>query len=96
MPGCKYEDELFEEEVLRVVAEHNTSDSERPLFLFWAPHIAHTPGQVPEDVFHKFDFIAQHAGPNDHTRHRQVYSARVRYIDAAFGKLTDLVKNRGM
>jgi hypothetical protein len=31
-----YEDALFEQQVLRTVAEH---DPKTPYFLFWAPHI---------------------------------------------------------
>jgi len=40
-----YEDSIFEQGVLNVVAAH---DAATPLFLFWAPHIVHTPLQVPQ------------------------------------------------
>ena len=45
-----------------------------PLFTFWAPHIVHTPLQVPAAYYHKFNFIA----PTDKVTHeRQIYHAMV-------------------
>lgn len=38
-----YEDALFAQHVVRSVEQHDTS---RPYFLYWAPHIVHTPLQV--------------------------------------------------
>ena len=40
---ARYEDALFQQHVLDFVAEH---DPAAPMFLFWAPHIVHTPLQV--------------------------------------------------
>lgn len=37
-----YEDSLLEQQVLEVIRRH---DPARPLFLFWAPHIAHAVGR---------------------------------------------------
>ena len=51
---CKYEDELFAERVLATIAAH---DPATPLFLFWAPHIAHAPLEVPQSYLDKFAFI---------------------------------------
>ena len=41
--ACVYEDDLFGDEVLRVVAAH---DPAQPLFLVWAPHLVHAPLEV--------------------------------------------------
>ena len=40
-----YEDSLLEQQVLRTISAH---DAATPLFLFWAPHIVHTPLQLPD------------------------------------------------
>ena len=61
-----YEDALFEQQVLRTVAEHNPAT---PYFLFWAPHIVHTPLQVPDEFYRKFAFVAEDDKP---THERQV------------------------
>ena len=42
--------------MLRTVAEHNPAT---PYFLFWAPHIVHTPLQVPDEFYKKFAFVAE-------------------------------------
>jgi arylsulfatase I/J len=52
--GCKYEDEIFVEEVLQRINEHDPSV---PFFLFWAPHIVHAPLEVPANYLAKFSFI---------------------------------------
>ena len=42
-----YEDSLFETQVMEVVKNHPLNPEE-PFMLFWAPHIVHTPLQVPQ------------------------------------------------
>ena len=64
-----YEDALFAQHVLRTVALHNTSQS-YSYFLYWAPHIVHTPLQVPAVFFDKFSFMAADDKP---THERQTY-----------------------
>ena len=49
-----YEDSIFQQHVLQFIEESTPSD---PLFIFWAPHIVHTPLQVPEEYFRMFDFV---------------------------------------
>jgi len=34
-------------------------DVSRPYFLYWAPHIVHTPLQVPAEFFHKFAYMEE-------------------------------------
>lgn len=64
--GCKYEDEIFAEEVLLRINEHDPSV---PFFLFWAPHIVHAPLEVPQAYVDKFSAITY--------KPRQYYMAMV-------------------
>jgi arylsulfatase I/J len=89
--SCVYEDALFESEVRRIVAEHALP---QPLFLFWAPHIVHGPDQLPESAFDALDFMERSDGKS--AAKRQNYLGRVKYIDAAFGRLVDQLTARGM
>jgi hypothetical protein len=67
-----YEDALFEQQVMEVVEKHPPSS---PLFLFWAPHIVHTPLQVPQHFLDKFAFMEETDKP---THNRQIYHSMVR------------------
>ena len=85
-----YEDSLLEQEVLRTIGAH---DAAEPLFLFWAPHIVHTPLQLPDEYMGKFDFIA----PTDKPTHqRQRYHAMVNFADAMVGNVTAALREKGM
>lgn len=53
-PDCTFVDETFTEFVLDTVRGH---DAAEPLFLFWAPHIVHSPLQVPKKYLDMFAFI---------------------------------------
>ena len=55
---------------------------------YYAPHIVHTPLQVPDDYLNKFKFI----GDKD----RQIYHAMVNYLDDVVGDLTDALKKQGL
>jgi hypothetical protein len=85
-----YEDSLFEQQVLQVVQHHPPTD---PLFLFWAPHIVHTPLQVPQHFLDMFDFMADTDKP---THNRQLYHSMVHFADAAVGNVTELMKSKGL
>ena len=66
-----YDDSLLAEQLIDMVEAH---DPAVPLFTFWAPHIVHTPLQVPAAYYHKFNFMA----PTDKVTHeRQIYHAMV-------------------
>ena len=85
-----YEDSLLEQQVLQTIAEH---DAAEPLFLFWAPHIVHTPLQLPDSYMEQFDFIA----PTDKPTHqRQRYHAMVHFADAMVGNVTAALREKGM
>ena len=80
-----YEDALFAERLLQVVNSHDLST---PLFLYYAPHIAHRPLQVPDRYAQKFNFIDD--------QNRQFYHAMVEYVDEVVGNLTKALKKRGL
>ena len=79
-----YEDALFAERLMKVIDNHDPST---PLFLYYAPHIAHGPLQVPDRYAQKFSFIDDHA--------RQYYHAMVEHLDEVVGNLTTALKKRG-
>lgn len=85
-----YEDSLFEQHVIQTIQEH---DTDIPLFLFWAPHIVHWPGQVPQAYLDKFEFIV----PTDQVgAKRQTYHSMVRFADDAVANITAELKAKGM
>ena len=83
--GTGYEEHLFAMHLMDVVNSHDPST---PLFLYYAPHIVHTPLQVPDDYLNKFSFIDDHD--------RQYYHAMVNYLDDVVGNLTAALQKRGM
>ena len=85
--SCRYEDEIFLQKVLDIIAAHNPSD---PLFLFWAPHIAHAPLEVPQAYLDKFAWIGAD------NKNRQFYAAMVNYVDDLTGKVVAALKAKGM
>ncbi len=92
VPSGGFEDALLTREALAAIAAH-PDPSRTPLFVFWAPHAAHTPLQVPQPYVDRFDFMA----PTDKPQHsRQLYSATVAFVDEALGNLTDAFRARGM
>ena len=80
-----YEEGLFKERLLDVVSKH---DPNTPLFLYYAPHIVHTPLQVPDDYLQKFSFIDD--------KDRMYYHAMVNYLDDVVGDLVAALKQKGM
>lgn len=81
-----YEDYLFANRALDVVNKHDPTVA--PLLLYYAPHVAHAPLQVPDDYLHKFSFIKDN--------YRQRYHAMVNLIDDQIGNLTAALKAKGM
>ena len=80
-----YEEALFEERLMQIVSEHDTTT---PLFLYYPAHLVHAPLQVPDRYIEKFKFIDDKA--------RQQYHAMVKYLDDVIGNLTTALKKRGM
>ena len=57
--GSDYSEFLYQTELLKIIESHNPAD---PLFLFYAPHVAHCPLQVPKEYYDKFDFMTDDEG----------------------------------
>ena len=83
--GTGYEEDIFKERILKIVEDHPTSS---PLFLYYAPHIMHTPLDVPDSYLTQFDFIDDD--------NRQPYMAMVKYFDDVIGELVDALKDKDM
>ena len=81
-----YEDALFEREVLRTVKEHDVA---YPYFMFWAPHIAHVPLEVPKVYYDRF---ADLEGGDVDRHSRQIYEAMTSFADTAILNLTLALK----
>jgi arylsulfatase I/J len=52
-----YSEFLYQTELLAAIERHDASDAEAPLMLFYAPHVAHCPLQVPKRYYDKFGFM---------------------------------------
>ena len=83
--GTEYEEALFKEHLLNVVSKHDPST---PLFLYYTPHIAHNPLEVPQNYENMFSFIDDHD--------RRIYHAMVKYLDDIVGELIELLKSKGI
>ena len=83
--GTDYEEAIFRDRILNIVEDHSTST---PLFLYYAPHLVHTPLDVPDSYLELFDFIDY--------EDRQHYMAMVKYIDDVIGELVDALKDKNM
>ena len=81
----QYEEGLFRDRILDVVINH---DKSTPLFLYYAPHLIHTPLQVPKHFLDQFSFIKD--------SDRRYYHAMVRYLDVVVDELVDALKAREM
>ena len=85
MNGTEYEESLFKQRLLDIVTDHNAND---PLFLYYGPHLLHTPLDVPDEYLEKFSFI------DTDTRRR--YQAMLNYLDDVIGDLIDALKDKEM
>jgi hypothetical protein len=82
---CRYEDALFRDYLVAAIDMH---DFVQPLFVFYAPHIAHEPLQVPQDYYDRFAHIE--------TESRRRYAAMVNFMDGAIESVTDAIVNKGV
>merc|ERR1712070_1370464 len=83
--GCVYEDQIFADKVVSAIKGR---EKNKPFFIFWAPHIVHTPLQVPQKHLDHFAFIKE--------EHRQFYHAMVHFVDETIGKVTNLLRSEGL
>ena len=83
--GTDYEEAMFTERVLQVIKDH---DPTKPLFLYYTPHIVHTPLEVPDKYVKMYSFIDDHD--------RQYYHAMTKYLDDFIGELVSALKDKGI
>ena len=79
---CTYEDQLFADRVYQTIRP-----DPKPFFVFWAPRVAHSPLEVPEQQLSHFSFINDSA--------RRYYHAMVYWVDEAIGNVTKQLKASG-
>jgi len=106
LAGSAYEEFLFRDRLLSIVEEHDATD---PLMLFYAPHVAHCPLQVPESYLARF--AAMTNGTDEQTCSVQTasinpqnssfacraqYAAMVAVLDDNIKNVTDALKAKGM
>ena len=79
--------------MLSIVGAWNEGD--RPLFVNYDSHVAHSPLQAPVSAFAHFGFIENRTGTDaDYEKHRQLYTSMVWYLDLAVGEIVDRLKAR--
>ncbi len=78
-----YATDLLAAEAVRIIEEHDATDSEKRLFLYVPFNAPHSPWQAPEDQ------IARNPGYTE--KRRQVYAAMVTSMDDAIGRILDAV-----
>lgn len=103
--GTNYEEYLWRDQVVDVI---QNQDPDEPMFLFFTPHVAHCPLQVPEDQLNKFNFMTNdesecsqqtpyiYPGFNGTYHCRQTYLSMVNLLDDTIGNITTLLKAKGM
>jgi arylsulfatase I/J len=105
--GTGFSEDLHVAHVRGIIA--NTS-SEQPLFIYYAPHIAHYPLQVPQAALARFDFMADDESACNSTvpyiwpgqtntsafRCRAMAAALVNLLDGAIGSIVDALVARGL
>jgi len=95
-PAC-YEEELFKQRALSIIQGHNTADAQRPLFLFYAFHLLHTPLQVPKAFVRKIERLVQSSGGRSFdTSNRRLLAAMILYMDEVVGELVAALKAKSM
>lgn len=83
--GTRYEEDMFLDHSLGVIAAHDASE---PLFLVHSFHLIHTPLQVPPEAEAAFAHIADDA--------RRKYAAMLAYLDRHVGLLVGAMRRKGM
>ena len=79
-----YEEDLFTNRTLSVIAAHDASNVSAPLFLLHAFHLVHTPLQVPASALARF--------PDIDDKKRQLVAAMAGYLDDQVAKIVAALK----
>jgi arylsulfatase I/J len=76
-----YSEFLFRNELVGIVEKH---DAAKPLLLFYAPHVAHCPLQVPKEYYDKFAFMTNDEGQCSKQTVKSVHPIDPRYPDLEY------------
>jgi arylsulfatase A-like enzyme len=75
----------------------NATKVPTPVFIFWAPHAAHTPLQVPAKwLAHVDQVTAAAAAPPIDRSERRAYLGLISSVDADFGRVVSALRAEGM
>ena len=106
LAGTAYEEVLFEAQLMQVLHDYNAShaasltsdgsNGDERLFIYYAPHLVHSPYQIPDAWLHRFDFIKESAAGDTSGGLRQVYTAMVSYMDTVVGNVTSTMRDMGL
>jgi len=76
-----YSEFLYQKELVDIVEQHDVS---KPLLLFYTPHVAHCPMQVPKEYYDKFAFMEDDEGTCAVQTVKGLHDIDPRYPDLAY------------
>jgi arylsulfatase B len=97
--ACKFQEDVFTTRAIDVIESH---DLQKPLFLWYSSHQAHTPFQNPDHYLNKIASLCGNSSSNEQFRgqcsilERQRYLASIMQFDDNVGRLVASLKRRGM
>jgi len=95
--GTDFQEFIFQRHMEDIIDSHDPKD---PLFLFYAPHLAHCPLQVPDKYMRKFSWMTDDWDCSDkgydQSNCRQRYRASVHLLDDILRKLVRKLEHKGM
>jgi arylsulfatase I/J len=80
-----YVEYLYQDRMLETIEDH---DSDKPLFLYYAPHLVHTPLEVPKSYYDQFSFIDN--------EDRRIYAAMVKMLGDIIGEVKSSLRLHGL
>jgi arylsulfatase I/J len=90
--GCVYSDDAYTAFAVAAIRAHNASAG--PLFLYFAPHAAHQPLEVPQSSLDRFAFMCAN-DTSSQCANRQSYAAMVNRVDGHIAEIVDALKAAG-
>lgn len=76
-----YSEFLYRDELVGIIQKHDPST---PLLVFYAPHVAHCPLQVPKEYYDKFSFMEDDEGKCSAQTVKGLHSIDPRYPDLEY------------
>eukprot|EP00041_Stephanoeca_diplocostata_P023001 m.557996 g.557996 ORF g.557996 m.557996 type:complete len:626 (+) comp22195_c0_seq1:114-1991(+) len=87
--GTGFEEGLFVNRVNGIIDGHDASNTDHPLFLYYAMHMLHSPLCVPEEFLDRFSFITDNED-------RRYVSAMMLYADHVIDSIVTNLKENGL